>query len=164
MLTLALAMMTGAYAADDPQWTITVDPLTFAIGYPHLQIEGTLSDKFSLYAGPHARLFDGILTEEPEPFRGYGIESGLRYFPKAQAPTGMWLMYRQVVARINTTEPPEEVKIGGYSSALVGYTGILADFLVLAGGAGFNYLYYDIQGMGASGPFIALHTNIGVAF
>jgi len=163
MFALALAAAVAAHA-DEPSWTITVDPLTFAIGYPHLQVEGVLSERFSLYAGPHARLFNGILTEEPEPFRGYGLESGLRYFFRPQAPVGPWAMYRQVVAYIHTTDGTEVSEIGGYSSALVGYTGIVGDWLVLAGGAGFNYLYYDIEGMGASGPFVALHTNIGVAF
>jgi len=163
MLALALIAAFSAQA-DDPRWTLTVDPLTYAVGYPHLQVEGVLSEHLSLYVGPHARLYDGILTEEPEPFRGYGVESGLRYFFRPTAPVGPWLMYRQVAAFLHTTEGPEVSEFGGYSSALVGYTGVLGGWLVLAGGAGFNYLYYDIEGMGASGPFVALHTNIGVAF
>ena len=41
---------------------------------------------------------------------------------------------------------------------------VLVRHLVLSGGVGFNYLYYDIGEYGSSGPFVALHTNIGVAF
>ena len=163
MLTLALALF-AAHAAEDPQWTVTVDPLTVALGYPHLQVERALGDHVSLYAGPHARLFDGVLTEGHEPFLGFGGEVGVRWFPWGDAPRGAWGMVRQVVAGLHTTEGPPASELGGYSSVLVGYTGLIGDRFVLSGGAGYNQLYYDIRGMGASGPFIALHTNLGVAF
>lgn len=155
-----------------PNWTVTVDPLTTALGYVHLQVERRLSPHTSVYAGPHMRLFDGILTPEPEPFVGFGAEVGFRYFFKDQAPQGSWVMARGVLARLNTTyadnnplgAPIQSVEWGGYGSALVGYTAIFKERWVLAGGAGFNYLAYDIDGMGTSGPFVALHTNLGVAF
>ncbi len=160
-------------AASPPAWTVTVDPLTTALGYVHLQVERRLSPHTSLYVGPHIRLFDGILTPEPEPYVGFGAEVGFRYFFKDQAPSGSWVMARGVLARMNTTytelnplggAPLQSVEWGGYGSALVGYTKIFNDRWVLSGGAGFNYLAYDIDGMGASGPFVALHTNLGVAF
>ncbi len=164
-LVLAAALPAAAWADDDgPQWTVTVDPLTVALGYPHLQVERALGDAFSLYAGPHARLFDGLLTETPEPFVGFGVETGLRWFPWGEAPEGAWLMGRTVVAHLHTTEGPAAAELGGYASLLAGYTGIIGDVFVLSGGLGYNQLYYDINGMGASGPFIAAHTNLGVAF
>ena len=163
-LLALFALLPSAVAADAPRWTVTVDPLTYAIGYPHLQIERAFGDHASVYVGPHFRLYDGILTEGHEPYRGAGVEAGARWFPWGAAPEGAWLMGRTVVAQIWTTEGPEAQALGGYASALAGYTGIVGGFLVLSGGAGFNYLYYDIAGMGASGPFIALHTNVGVAF
>ncbi len=161
---MGLALATGTASAEAPRWTVSVDPLTVALGYPHVQVERVLTDSVSLYVGPHARLFDGLLTEGHEPFVGYGLESGARWFPKGEAPTGRWLMGRQVVARLHTTEGPEQAELGGYSSVLGGYTAILGDVFVLSGGLGFQYLYYDIAGMGASGPFAAAHTNLGVAF
>lgn len=147
-----------------PRWTVTVDPLTFAIGYAHVQVERRLSPRFSLYAGPHARLYDGVLTEEPEPFLGVGAEAGLRWFPLGEAPRGTWVMARSVLAFLWTTDGTERRTVGGYSSVLVGYTAILGDRFVLSGGAGYNQLYYRIGELGPSGPFLALHTNVGVAF
>jgi hypothetical protein len=165
---LSLAASDGAQGSppdtDRPAWTVTVDPLTYAIGYAHLQVERRLSDGFSLYAGPHARLYDGILTEEPEPFIGLGAEVGLRWFPWGAAPEGPWVMVRSVGARLSTTDGPKQAAFGGYSSVLLGGTVLVADVLVLSGGAGYNQLYYAIGDYGPSGPFVALHTNLGVAF
>lgn len=162
MLTLLLSF---AFAQDDrPDWTVTVDPLTFSLGYAHLQVERAFGDHVSVNVGPHMRLFDGILTEGHEPYLGFGGELGVRAFPWGKAPTGPWVMGRQVIARLNTTDDSAAPKPGGYSSVLLGYTGIIGGHFVLSGGAGFNYLYYDIGDYGTSGPFIALHTNLGVAF
>lgn len=162
---LALLLATLAHAADDrPDWTVTVDPLTYAIGYVHVQVERRLDDRFSLYVGPHARLFDGILTESPEPFLGVGGEAGLRWFPWGKAPEGGWLMVRTVGARLWTTEAPKTRGFGGYTSVLVGGTALLGEHFVLSGGAGYNQLYYSVGGYGPSGPYPALHTNLGVAF
>ena len=161
----APAALDPAEAEDDgPRWTIPVDPLTWAIGYAHVQVEGRLSPRFSLYAGPHARLFDGVLTDGHEPFLGVGAEVGLRWFPLAKAPAGPWVMARSVLAGLWTTDGTDQRAVGGYSSVLVGYTGILGDHFVLSGGAGFNQLYYRVGDYGPQGPFIALHTNLGVAF
>jgi len=162
LTTLALAQDTPA--SDGPDWTVTVDPLTFAIGYAHVQVERRLDDRFSLYVGPHARLFDGVLTDEPEPFLGFGGEVGLRWFPWGSAPKGGWVMVRSVGARLHTTDGTEQSGFGGYSSVLVGGTAVIADHFVLSGGAGYNQLYYSIGGYGPSGPFVALHSNLGVAF
>lgn len=170
MFALLSALFSPAHAApeeaveDGPDWTVTVDPLTFAIGYAHVQVERRLGHHASIYVGPHARLYDGILTEEPEAFLGFGGEVGVRAFPFGRAPEGAWVMGRQVVARLHTTDDSADPKVGGYSSVLLGYTGVLGRHFVLSGGAGFNYLYYDIGDYGPSGPFIALHTNLGVAF
>ena len=164
-LVLAAALSTSTAAAGgDPQWLVTVDPLTVALGFPHVLVQRAVSDRVSLYAGPHARLFDGIITEGDEPFVGFGVEVGARWFPKASAPTGMWLLGRQVGAHLHTTEGPAASELGGYSSLLVGYTVILGDVFVLSGGLGAQYLYYDISGMGSSGPFPAADTSLGIAF
>ena len=163
-MTLTIALLSSALAADAPQTTITVDPLTTALGYVHLQVERALSDRFSLYAGPHARLFSGILTDPPEPFVGGGAEVGLRWFPWGGAPRGGWVMVRSVGAYATTTEGPKLSGFAGYSSALVGGTTILADRFVLSGGVGYNQLYYTLGDYGSGGPFVALHTNLGVAF
>jgi len=74
-MLLGLLALNTALAADDPTWTVTVDPLTFALGYAHVQVERRLGSQWSLYAGPHARLFDGLLTEGREPFLGFGGEA-----------------------------------------------------------------------------------------
>lgn len=159
-----IALLLSLAAAQDPTWTVTVDPLTTALGYVHVQVEGRLSSHTSLYAGPHMRLFDGILTEGHEPFIGLGAEAGFRYFPWGEAPSGGWVLGRTVLARLSTTEEPKHAKLGGYTSVLFGYTAVLGGHFVLSGGLGFNYLYYDIDGYGTSGPFPAAHTNLGVAF
>lgn len=165
VLTLFLATALAAPTDDVlPSWTVTVDPLTFALGYAHVQVERAFGDRVSVYAGPHMRVFDGLLTEGHEPFLGFGGELGVRAFPWGHAPTGAWLMGRQVLAGLHTTDGSAAPKPGGYSSALLGYTGILGTHFVLSGGAGFNFLYYDIGNYGTAGPFPALHTNLGVAF
>ena len=146
-----------------PRWTITVDPLTTALGFVHLQVEHRLSDRFSLYAGPSLRLFTSpILGDGPDDeVRGYGAELGLRYFFNAEALEGWWAMVRGVGASISDGESSE---FGGYGSVLAGYTWIHEGWLVLAGGAGIQYLSYAIDGHGPEGVAPALHTNIGVAF
>lgn len=161
---LAEDEVTEAPSSEGPAWTVTVDPLTTALGYVHLQVERRLSPHTSLYVGPHMRLFDGVLTEGHEPYVGFGAEAGFRWFPWGSAPEGGWVMARTVLARLSTTDGSQHARPGGYSSALVGGTVILGDHFVLSGGAGVNYLYYSIDGYGPSGPFIALHSNLGVAF
>ena len=144
--------------------TITVDPLTTALGYVHLQVERKVSEKASIYAGPHLRLFDGLLTEGHEPYRGLGVEVGVRWLPKGAGLEGPWVMGRTVVARAATTDGSDVQKMAGYTSVLGGYTAILGEHFVLAGGLGLNVLYYDIEGYGTRGLLPAAHTNLGVAF
>lgn len=153
-----------ADVSSDLDWTITVDPLTFSLGYAHVQVERRFGGHTSVYVGPHLRLFDGLLTEGNEPFLGFGGEVGFRYFPWGRSPRGAWLMGRQVLARLHTTDDSAPAKVGGYSSVLAGYTAVLGGHFVLSGGAGFNYLYYSIGEYGPSGAFPALHTSLGVAF
>ena len=59
---LLLLVPPAALATDAPaEWTVTVDPLTTAIGFVHLQVEHTIGPRVSVYAGPSLRLFDGVL-------------------------------------------------------------------------------------------------------
>lgn len=153
----------NAEEEESPSWTVTMDPLTTALGFVHLQVEGRVSDHLSLYAGPSLRLFTSpILGDDPDDeVRGYGAELGLRYFFKGGALEGWWAMLRGVGACITDGETTE---IGGYGSILAGYTWIHNGWLVLAGGAGVQYLSYSTDGHGPEGVAPALHTNIGVAF
>jgi hypothetical protein len=159
-MSLLLASLSLAQATT---MTVTVDPLTTAIGFVHVQIEGKVSDSFSVYAGPHLRLFDGILTEEPEPYRGYGVEAGVRWFPTKHAPAGPWLMARGVGATLRTNDG-KQTSPGGYASALVGWTMILGDHFVVAAGIGAQRLFYTVGDYGVSGFAPAAHSNLGVAF
>ena len=143
-----------------PMWTIQVDPLTTYLGYVHLQVERALTPHFSLYAGPHLRLFSPPGTE-PEDYKGYGVELGARWFPFGTAPQGFWTLVRGVGARISTDT---NATFGGYVSGLAGYTAIFADTFVLSGGAGIQYLHYRIDGLGPKRVFVALHTSVGFAF
>ena len=171
----ATAPAAAATATDDvvddapehapPDWTITVDPLTAALGYPHLQFERRISDDFTAYAGPHMRLYDSVFEDETEPYRGYGAEFGVRWFVFGGAPAGFWLSARTVAAHLTTHAPAEPSSdFGGYTSALAGYTYFLKDWFVLSGGAGVQYLYYDIDDFGTRTLFPAMHTTFGVAF
>jgi hypothetical protein len=65
---------------------------------------------------------------------------------------------------VSTTDGPPEVKLGGYTSALVGGTAVLGPGFTLSGGAGASFFAYEIAGYGPSGPALALHTNLGWAF
>ncbi len=171
-LVCLLAMPSTSQALEPPmpvqserEWTIQLDPLTTAIGFVHLQVERSLGSSFSLYLSPHARFFNGILTEGDEPFLGLGVEGGVRWFFTGDAPEGGWVLVRGVAAHLSTDEPTSQTAFGGYISALVGYTAILDSGLVLSGGAGAQYLNYRIAGFGPDkGPLIALHTAIGWAF
>lgn len=151
--------------AQTPAWTVVVDPLTFALGFAHVQIERTLSPHVSVYAGPHARLFDSVLGDEREDFLGLGVELGVRWFFSPGAPEGAWVGVRGVGARLTAdTEAGAQSTFGGYGSVLVGYTWLATDWLVLSGGGGAQYLHYTIAGLGPKGFFPALHTVVGVAF
>ncbi len=148
-----------------PSWTITVDPLTVALGYPHLQIERRVSRSMTVYGGPHLRLFDSLLAEEHEPFYGAGGELAVRWFPFGSAPSGLWLSGRTVVAHLWTYDTEEIARsFGGYSSGLIGFTWIPFGWLVVSGGAGVQYLYYDIEDFGTRSFYPALHTAVGIAF
>ncbi len=148
-----------------PQWTISVDPLTAVLGYPHLQFERSINDRLSIYAGPHLRLYDNLLDDETEPYRGYGAEFGVRWFPFRTGPSGPWLSARTVTAHLRTHAPAEpSSEFGGYSSVLAGYTYFPTDWFVVSGGLGVQYLYYDIDDFGTRSPFVAMHTVFGFAF
>lgn len=159
---ILLALIGLASAAETPHWTVQVDPLTTFIGYAHVQVEGTLSPSISLYAGPHLRLFSTPGTQA-EPYVGYGAELGVRYYFQHEAPEGWWVLTRGVLAHVQATDS-DQTAIGGYGSALGGYTGILGEVLVLSGGAGVQRIQYGVGDYGVRGWFPALHTAVGVAF
>ncbi len=169
---LALAMPTAGWAQEDapvgetdaqdgPLWTLQVDPLTTYLGYVHLQVERALGEHVSVYAGPHLRLFTPPTAEAPEDHLGVGVELGVRVFPWGGAPEGAWAQVRGVGARV---WEGDDTSWGGYVSGLVGYTAIFGDLFVLSGGAGLQYLNYQVNGLGPRGVFPALHTTLGVAF
>ena len=168
MLALLLALAAPpVYAATldpDLRATVQVDPLTFALGYAHVQVELALAERWSVYAGPHLRLFDAIGSTEHEPYRGYGVELGVRRYLTGEAPEGAWLLTRGVFALAHTDTPAPETAPAGYGSALVGYTGIFHSGLVLSGGAGVQLIHYSVGGYGVEGVFPAAHTAIGWAF
>lgn len=148
-----------------PAWTITVDPLTTALGLVHIQVERALGEHVSLYVGPNFRLFNGILPNFQGDFLGFGVEMGFRWFPTRRAPFRWWVGVRGVVAHLHThTKDGLQTSVGGYVSILAGYTWLIARRLVLSAGAGVQYLNYRVAGMGVEGVLPALHTNIGVAF
>lgn len=159
-----------AEAAHEQQWTVTVDPLTAALGFAHVQVERALHDRVSVYVGPSLKLYDGILPNLDGRYRGYGAEAGVRGFFTGDAPRGGWVMVRGVLASVSGTPVgggPER-SVGGYTSGLVGYTGILGPGLVLSGGAGLSYFDYGTSEAnpewGIHGLLPALHTNVGWAF
>lgn len=201
LATLAFAApLTQPASDDEPQWTVTVDPLTEALGFVHVQVEHTLGQRFSLYAGPSLKLFNSPLGIGIGPFRGYGAEAGVRAFFYGRAPRGTWVMVRGVLALVQYSDllgdDPDWAQaamvvcswpefcgadgsaLGGYTSALVGYTGIVPvghGGLVLSGGLGLSYFAYgpnlsgyDERGrpqtLGIHGFLPGAHTNIGWAF
>lgn len=147
-----------------PAWTISVDPLTVALGFTHLQVEHAFAPAVSVYAGPSVHVFDSPLLPDPEPYLGLGLEAGVRWFPWRRAPRGPWVMVRGVGAWIHTTDGSDHQALGGYGSGLVGYTGIVAGWLVLSGGLGVNVMHYRVGAYGIEGVLPAAHTAIGVAF
>lgn len=155
-------LVLSALAAEPPRWTLQIDPLTFALGYAHLQVERAVSPRVSLYAGPHLRLFSAP-GSTPEPYVGLGGELGVRYYFAGSAPQGAWLLARGVLAHVRATDTGATA-LGGYGSALAGYTGVLAEHLVLSGGAGLQRIEYTVGDYGTRGWFPALHTAVGVAF
>lgn len=164
MICLLLGLAAASEPDPAPRWTVSVDGLTVALGYPHVLIERGVTPKLSLYAGPHARLFDAPWSEVTEPFVGLGAEFGARWFPWGEAPAGAWVAGRGVVAHLQTTEGPKETAVGGYGSALAGYTWIPWGRLVLSGGLGVQRIHYVVAGMGTDTWFPAAHTAVGVAF
>lgn len=164
MFALLAATAHAADAPPRPDWTVTVDPLTAALGYAHVQVERALGDRASLYVGPSLRLYDGILPDVNGPYVGLGVEAGARWFPWARAPVGPWVMVRGVGAALSTTDGTDLHAPGGYTSALLGGTIISGGRLVLSGGIGVSYFAYTVGGYGPAGVLPAAHTNVGVAF
>ncbi len=166
LLRMALAALAlcpaAAKASPAPQWTVQVDPLTTALGFVHVQFERALAPGWSVYAGPHLRLFDSLLSEENLKMSGVGAELGVRHYWRGQAPAGPWLLVRAVAARVAADSGA--TALGGYASALVGYTAIFDGRWVLAGGLGVQYLHYAVEGRGPQGVFPAAHSSVGVAF
>lgn len=156
-----LLLVSSALAFD---WTLTVDPLTTALGFAHLQVERTIGAHVSVYAGPSLRLYDGLLPAANGPYRGLGGEVGVRGFFHGTAPEGGWVMLRGVLAWVSTGTPVEAANLGGYTSALVGYTGIIGPGLVLSGGLGLSWFDYGVLDYGVHGFAPAAHTNVGWAF
>lgn len=146
-----------------PGWTAQVDLLTTALGYVHVQIERVLTPSLSLYAGPHLKLFEAPFGERGD-LTGLGGEVGVRWYLTGTAPEGAWLLARGVLARVQSQVPEEAARLGGYGSALVGYTAIVGGRLVLSGGAGVQYIDYGVAGRGTRGVLPALHTAVGAAF
>ena len=149
--------------AQTPTVTVQVDPLTTALGFVHVQVEARLNDQFSVYVGPSLRLFNGLLDlDNDRTYKGYGAEAGLRWFPKGGAPLGWWAQVRGVGAYL--VADTDITDVGGYVSALGGYTACFDDWFILAGGLGVQYLHYTVDGLGTKGIAPAAHTTIGVAF
>lgn len=151
------------------KWTLQVDPLTTALGFVHVQVERALHPHLSLYVGPSLRLFNGLISEPTDNFIGLGGEMGVRVFLRDTAPRGFWLQIRGVMAHLTSyrrTEPDgsHPTSLGGYVSALGGYTWILDSGLTLSAGAGVQYLHYTVDGQGPKGVLPAAHTTIGFAF
>lgn len=165
---LTILLLSAAFGASPataepaPQWTVQVDPLTTALGFVHMQVERALAPHWSVYAGPHLRLFDSLLAEEDLRMTGVGVEAGVRYFWRGEAPEGPWLQVRGVVARVAADSGA--TALGGYGSGLLGYSAVFRGRWVLAGGLGVQYLHYTVEGRGPQGLFPAAHTAIGVAF
>lgn len=157
-------LISAAAAAEAPSWTVTLDPLTTAIGIVHVQVERVFDPRFSVYAGPSLRLFDGVLPDTNGPWRALGAEVGVRGFFKGAAPEGGWVMLRGVLARTSTDTPAPETGLGGYTSALVGGTAVLGPGLVLSGGLGVSWFDYGVGEYGVHGLAPAAHTNLGWAF
>jgi hypothetical protein len=141
-----------------------VDPLTFAIGIAHVQVERALHPRVSIYAGPSLRLFDGILPGFNGPWNAVGAEVGVRGFFVGRAPEGGWVMARGVLAWAREDDQPGRGVLAGYTSALVGYTAIVGPGLVLSGGLGVSWFEYGVAGYGTYGLAPAAHTNVGWAF
>lgn len=145
-------------------WTVTVDPLTAALGFAHVQVERALGPRASVYVGPSLRLYDGLLPDTNGPYVGLGAEAGVRGFFVGTAPEGGWVMLRGVLARVSTEIPEPAAQLGGYTSALVGYTAILGPGFVLSGGLGASWFDYGVLDYGVHGFAPAAHTNVGWAF
>jgi len=162
---LLTALAQSPVAETTPAWTVQVDPLTTALGFVHVLVERRVHPCLSVYAGPHARLFDGaFITDGHEPFVGWGAETGARFFPQGTAPEGVWIGLRGVVAALHTTDGTRVNGVGGYASALAGYQAILGKRWVLSGALGVNWMHYTLGDYGPSGVLPAAHTAIGVAF
>ncbi len=166
LITLLLVLLPSVAFANESEkdWTVQIDPLTTALGFVHVQFERTLGDHFSVYLGPHMRLFSSPFADE-EDFLGFGAELGVRWYFLGTAPEGFWGLVRGVGAHLSTSaNGTEETAFGGYGSVLAGYTWILGDIWVLSAGAGGQYLHYTVDGLGPKTFAPALHTALGVAF
>lgn len=165
-----LPLLVALASAQTPQWTVSVDPLTTALGFVHLQTELALGRRFSIYAGPNIKLFDFPGTEQQQ-YRGYGVEVGLRWFFTAgdkpthrSAPRGAWVMVRGVAANVRRTDRTEISEFGGYISALAGHTWMFDEVFVVGLGLGIQRIDYTVDGLGIQGTLPAAHSTVGVAF
>jgi hypothetical protein len=160
LVNLLVVSLAQAQPMPIQRWTITVDPVTELLGFVHVQVEHSLGKHFSIYAGPSLKVFDSPLGIAVGPFKGYGVEVGLRGFVWGNAPEGAWVMLRGVLAAVVSAQGTQP---GGYASVLGGYTAILGPGLVLSGGLGVSYFEYG-PSFGVHGFLPAAHTAIGWAF
>jgi len=171
LLTLPLSASAHKRSNSTPAWTVTVDPLTTALGFVHVQIERAIGRHFSIYLGPSLRLFNGIISEDHEDFIGLGVEGCVRYYFLGTAPFKWWAGIRGVAAHLSSSVGGKETSaFGFYVSALAGYSWLVTSWLTLSAGLGIQYLSYQLphpisgKMMGPGGILPAAHTNIGVAF
>lgn len=92
------------------EWTL-VDPLTFALGFAHVQLERSFGERFSLYVGPSFRFFSNPLLGDTDldRVRGYGAELGARVLGPPP-PRTQWRTWSQLFRLLPSRTRPVRLR------------------------------------------------------
>ncbi len=154
-----LLFVSRAAEASPPNWTLQIDPLTTALGLAHLHVEYAFAEHHSLYLSPSIRLLNSPFNDDD--YDALGVEAGYRYFLHGRAPIGFWMQTRGLLSRLSTET---ETTLGGYLSALGGYTWQIRRHYILSLGIGVQYVDLSVANQGTKGLLPAAHTAFGIAF
>lgn len=168
-LAVTVALGATGSAKADADRTFTVNPFDLSAGIINFEYEGAIGPFLSMHMGLDFLTFDGFSESDGDIF-AVGPEMGLRLFPFASAPAGIWAgPFAGVTYLRGESQRGEDVHgIGGYAGGMIGFTLIPFDILVLSAGIGLAYhelgLEADGEEIGLIGLYPRFRLALGVAF
>ena len=157
-------------ADPEPRMALTVNPIDLVNGYINFELDAALVPFLSFHSGVTFVVWDGVWDDDVNgDIFAVGPEMGLRLYPFAGAPGGLWVGPYAGLAYVRVeSQSGVERSAGFYGGGMVGATLIIADLLVgsLGVGLGYHDLSAVIEGerVGLRGLSPRFRLAVGVAF